>query len=105
MISFIPPDVVAKEAELGLAIRRAQPNSNKCCTSVGIRRATQLANKQPVSFSTIKRMHSYFARHEIDKEGKNWGIDSKGYQAWLCWGGDSGREWVNVVLDFMNQYE
>lgn len=45
-----------------------------------------------------KRMVSYFARHEADKEGKNCGYNSKGFQAWLCWGGDSGRKWAIECL-------
>lgn len=44
---------------------------------------------------TILRMVSYFARHEVDKQGEGWGRDSKGYQAWLLWGGDAGRAWAN----------
>ena len=102
MLTFIPPEAVAEEAALGLAIRKMQPDSNKCCTSVGIRRAIQLSSRQPVSLSTVKRMRSYFARHEVDKKGKNWGIDSKGYQAWLCWGGDSGRDWANHIVNIIN---
>jgi len=65
---------------------------------VGIRRGGQLANQQRVSVSTLKRMVSYFARHEVDKKGKGWGKDSKGYQAWLLWGGDSGRDWAEQTL-------
>jgi hypothetical protein len=50
-----------------------------------------------VSDSTIGRMVSYFARHEVDKDGEGWGVDSKGYQAWLLWGGDPGRAWANGI--------
>jgi hypothetical protein len=39
-------------------------------------------------------MVSYFARHEVDKQGEGWGEDSKGYQAWLMWGGDAGAAWA-----------
>lgn len=98
MNTFTPPENVANEARLGLELRSAQPRHNKCCTPVGIRRATQLANRQPVSVDTLRRMKSYFARHSVDSKGKGWGVDSKGYQAWLCWGGDSGRDWANECL-------
>lgn len=98
-LTFIPPASVAKEAERGLELRRQQPKSNRCCTPVGIRRATQLANRQPVSYETIKRMVSYFARHEVDKKGKGWGVDSKGWQAWLLWGGDAGRRWAESIVE------
>lgn len=43
-------------------------------------------------------MFSFFARHEVDKQGEGWGVDSKGYQAWLLWGGDPGRAWARRIL-------
>jgi|GEM_PF-1691815 len=101
--TFIPPARVAAEARYGLELRAAQPPSNRCCTDVGLRRAVQLANRQPVSVDTLKRMRSYFQRHEVDKQGRNWGIDSKGFQAWLLWGGDSGEAWCNRILDELGE--
>ena len=94
MPSVRPPDSVAAAAKRGLELRAKQPPSNRAGTPVGIRRASQLANREPVSLSTIKRMVSYFARHEVDKQGEGWGKDSKGYQAWLLWGGDAGASWA-----------
>ena len=96
--TFTPPASVAAAARRGLALREAQPPSNKAGTAVGIARARDLANRRPLSVDTLRRMASYFARHEVDKEGDGWGIDSKGYQAWLLWGGDPGRAWVNRQL-------
>jgi hypothetical protein len=96
--SFIPPSTVARAAQRGLDLRAEQPPSNRAGTPVGIARAVQLANRRPVSLSTIRRMVSYFARHEVDKQGEGWGVDSKGYQAWLMWGGDPGRAWAKRVL-------
>jgi hypothetical protein len=64
---------------------------------VGLARARQLANQQEVSMDTIQRMISYFDRHEVDKQGEGWGRDSKGFQAWLLWGGDPGRAWARRV--------
>lgn len=96
--TFIPPPAVAAEARKGLALRAAQPPSNRCCTSVGLRRAAQLANRQPVSVDTLKRMRSYFQRHAVDSRSPRWGTDSKGWIAWLAWGGDAGRVWCNQML-------
>lgn len=31
------------------------------------------------------------------KQGEGWGVDSKGYQAWLLWGGDPGRAWADRI--------
>ena len=90
----IPPDNVQAAARRGLDLRAEQPPSNRGGTVIGLARARQIANGQPVSLSTLRRMVSYFARHAVDKNGDGWGKDSKGYQAWLLWGGDAGRAWA-----------
>ena len=96
--SYRPPSSVAKAARRALKLRASLPASKRGMTQVGIRRASQLANRKPVSLSTLKRMVSFFARHEVDKKGKGWGKDSKGYQAWLGWGGDPGRAWAKRIV-------
>ena len=100
-----PPASVAAAARRGLALRAKQPPSNRAGTPVGIRRATQLANRQPVSLATAKRMKAYFDRHEVDKQGEGWGVDSKGYQAWLLWGGDPGRAWAQRIIKQLSPEE
>lgn len=100
-----PPVEVAAAARRGLQLRAQQPPSNRAGTPVGLRRAVQLANRQPVSLSTLQRMVSYFARHEVDKQGEGWGVDSKGYQAWLLWGGDAGRAWAKRMIPKMHGYK
>lgn len=101
--TFLPPQKVADEAAYGLYLRSQMPKSNRCCTAVGLARAKQLKNREPLSVDTLKRMRSYFQRHEVDKRGAGWGVDSKGYQAWLLWGGDSGRAWCNRTLDQLDE--
>ena len=96
--TFIPPASVSAEARYGLELRASMPPSRRGGTEVGIRRAVQLANRQPVSVDTMKRMRSYFQRHAVDARGRGWAQDSKGWQAWLLWGGDAGRKWCNRVL-------
>jgi hypothetical protein len=98
MPTWRPPADVARAARRGLELRAEQPPSNRAGTPVGLARASQLANRRPVSVETLRRMRSYFARHAVDKEGEGWGRDSKGYQAWLMWGGDPGRAWANRIL-------
>jgi hypothetical protein len=94
MPSFRPPASVARAARRGLDLRAGQSPSNRGGTAIGVRRASQLANRQPVSLSVVRRMVSYFARHEVDRNGEGWGVDSRGWQAWLLWGGDAGRAWA-----------
>jgi hypothetical protein len=71
-------------------------------TAVGWTRARQLANGDGLSLSTVKRMYSYFSRHEVDKKGKDWGSQSnpsKGYVMWLAWGGDAGYSWSRSIVE------
>lgn len=70
-------------------------------TAVGWTRARQLANGESLSLSTVKRMYSYFSRHEVDKKGKDWGNQanpSNGYIMWLAWGGDAGYSWSKRIV-------
>ncbi len=67
-INFVPPADVAREAAHGLSLHREFKRGG---TPVGIARARDLKNRRKLSSQTIKRMHSFFARHEVDKRGKN----------------------------------
>ena len=70
-------------------------------TAVGWTRAGQLARGESLSLSTVKRMYSYFSRHEVDKKGKDWGSQSNpsnGYIMWLAWGGDAGFSWSRRIV-------
>ena len=71
-------------------------------TAVGWTRAGQLARGETISLSTVKRMYSYFSRHEVDKKGKDWGNQanpSNGYIMWLAWGGDAGFSWSRGIVE------
>ncbi len=71
-------------------------------TQVGWTRAGQLARGESLSLSTVKRMYSYFSRHEVDKKGKDWGNSanpSNGYIMWLAWGGDAGYSWSRGIAN------
>jgi hypothetical protein len=71
-------------------------------TAVGWTRAGQLARGETLSLSTVKRMYSYFSRHEVDKKGKDWGNSanpSNGYIMWLAWGGDAGYSWSRKIAN------
>lgn len=73
-------------------------------TAVGWTRAGQLARGETLSLSTVKRMFSYFSRHEVDKKGKDWGSQSNpsnGYIMWLAWGGDAGFSWSRGIVNRM----
>lgn len=98
-IDFKPPQGVRDEARQGLAWRREYKRGG---TAVGIARARDLSNGKAVSPNTIGRMVSFFARHEIDKQGEGFkpsepGYPSNGRIAWALWGGDPGKAWSSKV--------
>ena len=91
---FVPPQAVRNNAKRGLELREKHGRGG---TAIGVARARDLSNGKSISLSTINRMVSYFARHEVDKKGEGWGVDSAGYIAWLLWGGDAGKSWANGI--------
>lgn len=96
--TFIPPASVAAAARKGLEMRRKFKRGG---TSVGAARAGQLSNRNPVSLSTVRRIKAYFDRHQVDKQGKDWGNTSNpsaGFVAWYLWGADSSWSWAKGIL-------
>lgn len=99
MATYIAPQAVADNAQRALDVRAEKPPSQQGMTLVGLARANQLANREPISLETVQRMAAYFERHEIDKEGATWSEQGKGWQAWNGWGGDEGRAWARRILE------
>jgi hypothetical protein len=102
--SYKPTAEMAEEAERGLAWRREFGRGG---TEIGVARARDIANGRPLSLDTVKRMASYFARHEVDKQGEGWspgedGYPSAGRIAWALWGGDPGRAFANSITEEAN---
>ena len=95
MAGFVPPQAVQSNAKRGLELRKKH---NRGGTEVGVARARDLSNGSALPLDTIKRMNSYFSRHEVDKKGEGWGVDSAGYIAWLLWGGDAGWSWAKKII-------
>lgn len=103
-IRFIPTKQMAKNASLALEVRASKPPSQRGMTPVGLARARQLISRDALSMSIVKRMASFFARHEVDKEGSTWKRQGKGWQAWMGWGGDAGRDWAEQVIAEYSEY-
>lgn len=105
-INFKPPQSLADAAKRGLEMREKQPKSNRGGTAVGLARARQLVNRENLSPDTIKRMFSFFSRHEVNKQSESWKKgNSKAEQAWLLWGGDAGFAWVKKIIKQMDKEE
>ena len=100
-----PNDAMKAEAKRGLAWREEFKRGG---TAVGVARARDIARGADLSPSTVARMVSYFARHEVDKKGEGWSPGEKGYPsagriAWALWGGDPGKTWAEKEHAKMKQ--
>jgi hypothetical protein len=73
------------------ALKYKKENGSSCGTSVGWRRASQLANKQKITRSTIARMAS-FKRHQQNKDVPY--SEGCGGIMWDAWGGSAGVNWA-----------
>ena len=88
---------MASAARRGLRLREKFGRGG---TEVGVARARQLVERRDLDAADVKSMHSFFARHEVDKQTNThrWGSDtdpSAGFIAWLLWGGDAGKAWAD----------
>jgi hypothetical protein len=100
-----PPAEVAAAAEKGLKLRAEFRRGG---TTVGIARARDLQHRKNLSEQTVKRMVSYFKRHNIDKRADHFGDEanpSAGYIAWLLWGGDAGQKWAEQHMKQIEKFK
>lgn len=107
-MSYEPTGAMKEEAQRGLDWRREFGRGG---TEVGIARARDIVNGKNLSLDTVKRMKSFFARHEVDKEAEGFRLGEDGYPsngriAWALWGGDAGKDWAeDIVEDESEDYE
>ena len=99
--TYRPPKGVQDEAKRALAWI-ADGSAGSGFTSVGKKRAEDLARGSAVSAQTILRMYSFFKRHEVDKQATGFnsgedGFPSAGRVAWSAWGGDAGFAWSTKI--------
>lgn len=99
-LDLTPTDGMVAEAERGLAWRE---EFRRGSGAVGVARARDIRNRARLSPDTVRRMSSFFARHEVDKEAEGFrrgedGFPSAGRIAWALWGGDPGMAWANDRL-------
>ena len=95
-----PTSGMVEEANRGLEWRREHGRGG---TAVGVARARDISNGKNLSLSTVKRMKSFFARHEVDKKAEGFRPGEKGYPsngriAWALWGGDAGKSWSEKTV-------
>jgi HK97 family phage major capsid protein len=99
-INTSPSDGMVDEAERGLDWREEYGRGG---TAVGVARARDIINGRDLSINTVKRMYSFFARHEVDKQAEGFSPGEEGYPsagriAWALWGGDPGFSWSKRIV-------
>jgi HK97 family phage prohead protease len=85
------PKSASNNAKRALKYKKESGNPKGCGTSVGWTRANQLANREPISAETVKRMASY-NRHRQHKDVPY--DEGCGGLMWDAWGGTSGVDWA-----------
>ena len=102
-MKFLPPIEAAHNAAEALRVRATKPPSQRGMTDVGLGRARQLISRQPLSEDIMRRMWSFFRRHEVDKRGSTWRTQGKGWQAWMGWGGDEAYAWLAIIMPMLDE--
>jgi hypothetical protein len=103
-----PTKGMIEEAKKGLEWRREYGRGG---TETGVARARTISNGQNLSISTIRRMNSFFARHEKSSKGGEGfeigeeGFPSAGRIAWALWGGDAGQSWAEKKVKEIENVE
>ena len=98
---YKPTQEMADEAQRGLDWRSEFGRGG---TAIGSARGRDIANRRNLSDDTVRRMKSFLARHEVDKQGEGFspgepGYPSNGRIAWALWGGDPAVGWSNRIVN------
>ena len=93
------PNAVRNNAQRGIDLN--EKVNNKCATQVGKVRAQQLAQGQPISLQTIKRMYSFLSRAEEYYDESD--TKACGTISYLLWGGKAAKRWSESKLKELDQ--
>ena len=105
-MAYVPTKGMQEEAERAI---KWKEEGRKGGTRIGLVRARQILRGDPMSLDIVKRMYSYFSRHEVDRQAEGFEPDENGYPsagrvAWGLWGGDAGYSWsTNIVENLKKQ--
>jgi len=92
------PEAAVEAAKQG--IKRNKEIGNRCATQVGKVRAQQLANREPVTLETVRRMRAFLIRqkdnYELARDRKDY--NACGYISYLLWGGPAALPWTEKIL-------
>lgn len=94
---FVPPESVQNNARRGLEMVEAG-EAGDGLESATKTRARAIASGKALSLEHVKRMHSFFERHDKTRPDDGGKGNSPWKTAWMLWGGDSGRSWAESVV-------
>jgi hypothetical protein len=99
-----PDACTRREAMKGLEL--SHRDNYTSASGIGLARAIQLATWPKIWDRSVRRMDAYFTRHDKDQNARNFGNDdnpSRGYLAWLNWGGYCGLDWAKEEKELMRE--
>jgi len=100
------PQTATNNAKRMLEWREKYGDEVRAGTPTGWRRASMLANREPLTIEMLNRIKSFFARHEgnqtIADRYKETPWRDNGFVSWNLWGGTAMRDWVNKKLNQIN---
>lgn len=101
MASYKPNKGMVEAAGRALEWRREYGRGG---TDVGVARARNIVNGDDLSESTVKRMYSFFSRHENNKAKHYSAKETDGGPtawriAWDLWGGNAGFSWSKRIAE------
>lgn len=101
------PQTATNNAKRMIEWREKYGNEVQAGTPTGWKRASMLANREPLTIEMLNRVKSFFARHEgnqtIADQYKNTPWKDNGFVSWNLWGGTAMRDWVNKKLNEINE--
>jgi hypothetical protein len=101
--TYRPPGAAASNAKKALKYKEEHGDEVKAMTRTGWTRANQLADREELSYDTVKRMHSFFSRHagneKVSSENKDTPWKDNGYVSFLGWGGDAAKSWAEKIVN------
>lgn len=106
--SYAPTQAMINNAKRGLALREKYGRggldtreAGKQGIGSGVARARDIASGKNLSLDTVKRMYSFFSRHEKNynpKAREPDGGPKAGEISWLLWSGSAGFAWARSIL-------
>jgi len=88
------------------ALKHKEENGSSCGTRVGWFRANQIANKEGLDLSQIKRTYSFLSRAEVYNQNKYFDEDGSeicGSIMYDAWGGETMKGWAERKINELKE--